>query len=349
MLNILFTGKSDFEYNRVKILLAGLHQLDQVNVAIFPIKSRKTFDKQRFLELDAEADFIYIPPFRHRDVSFIKKITTKPVVFDPLISKYLTKIDDYKQPWKGPFKYFLDKLPFQKCDILLADTEAHKNYFSNTFSINENKIFTLPIGIDSRLFYPVPKLQDDIFKVGFYGSFVPLQGVPLIIETANILKHQTEIKFDIIGSGYDLNKVNKLIHKYQLNNINMHGWLNYEALNEAINAFDLCLGIFGKSKKASMVIPNKVYHYAALNKAIITRETPGIKEIFTHNKDICLTSNRPEQMAEAILNLYKSQEQRKRIGDQAGRLIHENYNAKNIGEKFIEILKIYSNKHKRPK
>ncbi len=347
MLNILFTGKSDFEYNRVKILLEGLKQLDGIKLEIYPISSRKSFDKQLFQQHQVDANFVYIPPFRHRDVSFIKKYTNKPIVFDPLISKYLTKIDDYNQAWKGPLKYYLDKRPFKKCDILLADTKAHKNYFHTTFSIDQQKIEVLPIGIDSKLFFPTKKPTSHLFKVGFYGSFVPLQGVSKIIEAANILKDQTNIKFEIIGSGYDLAKVNQLINKYQLSNVNMHGWLEYDKLNEAINSFDICLGIFGDSKKASLVIPNKVYHYAGLNKAVITRDSPAIREIFTHQKNIHLIENTPQALADSIMQLQESQVYTQEIAENAGSLIRKNYNAKNIAQQFVDILLSFSNSPKK--
>lgn len=342
-MKILFTGKDDFKYNRVRVLLAGLAEIDDVDVIFFPIISRKTFDKQAFIAAQNEVDFIYIPPFRHRDVLFIKKLSTKPVVFDPLISKYLTKAIDYKHFWKAPIKYWLDKIPFSKCDILLADTLTHKHYFAKKFIIDSQKISVLPIGVDTSLFHKneIQQNDDDLFHVGFYGSFVPLQGMPKIIEVANLLKDHTDIVFDIIGSGWDYKKSIKLMNKYNLQNVNMLGRKKYDELNDLLNKFDVCLGIFGDSLKADSVVPNKVFHYASMGKCIISKNTPAIKEIFTPNRDIVLCENSPEKIAEQIIRLKENRSKIAEIGEKTFELITKQYNQREIAKRFVAILNNY--------
>lgn len=341
-MNILFTGKTDFTYNRVQILLKGLQKIG-VQVTIVRIFKRNKEFISLFKEAESKADYIYIPPFRHRDVSFIKKLTQKPIVFDPLVSKYLTK-DDFGQFWKKPYKYFLDKIPFSKCDILLSDTQSHKEYFAKTFHINKSKIHCLPIGIDSDLFYKENKtveLQSTNFNVGFYGSFVPLQGVEQILQTAIILREQKNIHFHIIGNGYDYDNFVKNIESNKLTNITLHGWVDYNKLNSLINNFSICLGIFGKSEKADLVIPNKIYHYAVAGKCIITKRTKGIEELFTHNKDIVLCNNNPQEIAELILQLSTNYNKVTEIGENAYKLVWNNFNEVKIAERFIEILQSF--------
>lgn len=340
-MKIIFTGKSDFTYNRTYVLLEGLRQLDNVEVVVYPIIKRRRFDKREFRRLQQDADFIYIPPFRHRDVGFIKKQASIPVVFDPLISKYLTK-DDFGQIWKKPFKYLLDKIPFSLCDILIADTQHHKEYFSQTFRISEEKIFVVPIGADTRLFYPAPQPKNEKFVVGFYGNFVPLQGTDKIIETAHILRDHEDIVFDVVGSGYRFKSTLKLAQRLKLTNITFRGSVPYQSLNQHINSFDVCLGIFGDSLKADLVIPNKIYHYAAAGKCIITKDTGGIREIFEHQKDIFLTGNSPREIAESILYCRGNAENSGQIGANALQTVTTNYNEISIAKKMIDHLTRHS-------
>lgn len=341
-MKILFIGKSDFQYNRVKVLIEGLKKLEGIDLIFFPITNRKKFDKEKFQATEKIVDFIYIPPFRHRDVSFIKRIATKPIVFDPLISKYLTK-DDYGHFWKLPFKYLLDKVPFSKCDILISDTEQHRLYFSKKFDIPLQKIAALHIGVDTSSFYisEDKKTDEELFKVGFYGSFVPLQGTGKIIETANLLKDEQDIQFQIIGSGHDFKRAEKLTKKWELKNIRFFGAVKYDELNSLINQFDICLGIFGDSKKADYVIPNKIYHYASIGKCVVTKNSEGIKELFTHNKDIILSSTEPEDIAKKIIELKNDPAKRKAIGKSGFQLITEKYNEVEVAKKFISILENY--------
>ena len=340
-MTILFTGKTDFKYNRVRILLMGLEKCSHIQVLIYPFKNRNDFDVTAFKTLEEKADYIYIPPFRHRDVSFIKSLSKKPVIFDPLISKYLTKAIDYGHFWKAPFKYFLDKKPFTLADILLTDTLAHKEYFIKKFKLKPAKVHVLPIGVDTSKFYASAdnlSKTKNTFRVGFYGSFVPLQGVSKIIEAAKLLENENDIVFDIIGTGYEYEKTLKQAKKLQLKNVNFIGWVNYDELNKHLNNFDVCLGIFGSSAKADAVIPNKIYHYASIGKCFITKDTPGIKEIFTHNKNAILCANTPFALAENIISLKKHQERISTIGQNAATLINEQYNEMAIAQHFLSIL-----------
>jgi len=337
-MNILFAGKTGFDYNRTKILYEGLKKMQDTSVQIFKLKSRKKFNKQKFAEITKDVDFIYVPPFRFTDARFFKKQTKIPIIFDPLVSVYLTRIIDYKQYWKAPQKYIADFINLKSCDILIADTENHKQYFSSMFKISKKKIFVLPIGVDIQNFFPKEiKKNDNKYHVGFYGSFIPLQGIFEIIETAKLLQKNENIIFDIVGDGHFYKKAINLSQKYNLKNINFIGRISYEKLPEYINNFDIALGIFGDSLKADIVIPNKVYHYAAQKKCIITKNTAGIKEIFTNNENIILTTNKPNDIAEKILFLKENKAFSDNIANNAFNLISNNYNENKIAETFMQI------------
>lgn len=347
-MRILFTGKSDFSYNRTHILRQGLAQMTDVEIIDFPIISRAGFDKAKFRELSASCDFVYIPPFRHRDVAFIKRLSKSPVVFDPLISKLLTK-DDFGHFWKLPFKYLIDKIPFSTCDLLLADTQAHKDYFQQKFNITEQKIAVLPIGVPREGFYPQPKkTKTDQFIVGFYGSFVPLQGTDVIMKVAFELKDHFDIEFQIIGEGYRYPQARKLASELQLDRVHFLGRKAYESLNQHINEFDVCLGIFGDSDKADFVIPNKIYHYAAAAKCILSRDTRGIRELFAHDQNIVLCSTNPKEIAAQILQLKMQPEKRQTIGRAAAELINKHYDELSIARRFVEILRQYQAQNTKP-
>jgi len=69
----------------------------------------------------------------------------------------------------------------------------------------------LPIGVDVTQFKPVNRSTKPIFSVGFYGGFIPLQGVIHIVEAAQILQTETDIQFNLIGTSSHIQS------QYQLN------------------------------------------------------------------------------------------------------------------------------------
>ncbi len=225
--------------------------------------------------------------------------------------------------------------------IIVLNNSWHKNYFTTTFKIDPNKIKVLPIGADVTQFKPSNRPNNQVFNVGFYGGFIPLQGTKHIIEAAQILQSETDIQFNLIGTGFEWEKMKRKTTELGLTNINFLGWVAYEDLSAKINEFDICLGIFGDTPKADLVIPNKIYHYSALKKCIITKNTPAIKELFTNQDNIVLTDNNAQAIAEQILTLKSNADFTDKIATAGHQLITKSYNQQQIAEQFIYILETY--------
>ena len=255
------------------------------------------------------ADAIYLPSFTHADVRFTKRcLPGRRIVFDPLISRHLTKVHDYRQvhrwsprAWKNRWK---DQRALGAADLVLTDTEAHATYFQEAYQLPAAKFRTLYIGAETDLFTPPPpRTTTGPLRVGFYGAFAPLQGVPLIVHAAQLLRHRTDIEWEIIGSGFDYARCRQLANELNVTNIHWRDWLPFEALPAAIQSFDICLGIFGASLKTDLVIPNKLYHYAACGRAILTADTPAVRELFSPGINVALCDKSPTALAEQIERL----------------------------------------------
>ena len=319
----------------------GLRRREDIILNTFQIKKRNWSTFKQIRKLSKEVDFVVVPSFRHKDVAYVKMASKAKVVFDPLISKYMTRVLDYEVKWKGPHKYLVDWLAFYWPDILIWDTKAHQYYLKNKYKLNKPMI-PIYIGADISMFYPISKRMNEKFTVGFYGSFNPLQGIDKIVKAAHILKSETSIQFRIIGTGSTYKAVKKLADELESTNIEFVPDVPYEELNDMINKFDICLGVFGDSYKTDVVIPNKIYHYAAAKKCIITKNTIAIKEVFVDGKNICLVDNNPQSIAHAILTLSRDKTQREQIASSSYTQISENYNQDKIAESFVNFLRTCS-------
>lgn len=338
-MKILFAGEFDANYNRTKIIIDGLKHFKQAEVSYYNYTVNSKLNLLKLTSACKKADVIFLPAFTHLNVPFIKTITRKPVIFDPLISRYLTKVFDYKkvkQYSPRGFKNFLkDRISMSMADLVLCDTNAHKAYFQSAIGIPEKKLHVLPVGVNTEEFYPVPLKENTQFTVGFYGSFIPLHGTKVIVEAAKLLENHP-IQFELIGSGFEYEQVKHLaLEIYQLTNINFTGWVNYDELLALMNSFDIALGIFGETLKTDLVIPNKIYHYAAVKKAIITKDTPAIKELFKDKQNILLCDNSPEALAEKILLLMNDMQLRNSIADAGYQMVTEQYNHKIIADTLL--------------
>lgn len=337
-MQILVTGNYKPEYNRNKILLKGLQRRTDVNLILRPFEEGRP-SAQGY----ENCDCVFLPSFTHGDVLEVKKQCNKPLIFDPLISKYLTKVFDYKQVSKWSPRayknYLKDKRPMQACDVLLADTQSHADYFSDTFRIDPKKIHVLPIGVDSDEYPPSTRTFSPPFKVGFYGGFIPLQGVEVMLHAMHLLTSNSDIEFELLGDGFQFEAMKKLASKLSLNNLKFAGWVDEEKLSDRLDNYDLCLGIFGQSLKSDLVVPNKLYHYAAKKIAFITKESQAVKEVFEHDKNCYLCEGNAEDLARSILHLKEDEDLRKRLAQNALNLVETKYQTEHIAERFVDILK----------
>ena len=125
---------------------------------------------------------------------FFWKFRGKRLGIDFFISLYDTMIWDRKK-WKdGSFfaKLFwkLDKNTIQKADVVIADTKAHGEYFVKEFGLSEEKLKVLYLEANTKIYKKRKKEKkkewQDKFIVLYFGSILPLQGVDIVLKSAQI-------------------------------------------------------------------------------------------------------------------------------------------------------------------
>jgi glycosyltransferase involved in cell wall biosynthesis len=234
-----------------------------------------------------------------------------PVIFDAFLSLHDTEVHDRRRVLryspKAALLWFADWLGCALADVVLLDTEEHKEYFVKTFGIDPQKILVLPVGARSDLFRPTPEHHHEGFVVEFHGTHIPLQGVDVVITAAREFVHQG-VTFSIIGPA----SLQALCTG--ISSIHFHRSVPIGALARFVHEADVCLGIFGTTTKASRVIPNKAYEAIACGKPLITARTVASERIFKdHENALLCPPGDARALAEAIRLLKRDDALRKRI------------------------------------
>ncbi len=209
----------------------------------------------------------------------------RPLIFNPLVSLYDTLVID-----RGIFPegsiiarslFQVDRWSLRLADLVVLDTNTHIDYISDLLGIDRKKFVRVFVGADEDIFFPMekPDRNDGLFRVLFYGKFIPLHGIGYILHAAKELEDDPSICFRIIGRGQLSDEIHALVAKLQLRNVEFIDWVPYEKLPEEIAAADLCLGIFGDTEKAQRVIPNKVFQALACSRPLLTLDTPAMREL----------------------------------------------------------------------
>jgi len=301
--------------------------------------------------------FLLVPEFCQKDVPLARALTcvsSTKLIFDPLASRFETKILDWRRKPEDSLPAWwnrtLDRLAFKLSDLVLADTQAHKDYYVHKFRLRAEKIEVLPVGFDDRIFTASladaaaarrERMEATPFAVMFFGSFLPLHGVETAIRAAHrVWEEDKTIHFTFIGSGQTWPRARKLAVELGLVNVTFEGWLDQSSLAQKIaNEADLVLGIFGQTEKAARVVPHKVFQAMALRKPVVTAATPACQEFFTHRQNIYFSpAGDADSLARAILELRADSSLRESIADRGYELVREKFTPKSLGLRLKDIL-----------
>lgn len=348
-IKILFRSY-DYNYPRSRVIIKGLRK-NGVEVIEWSIlhNPHTIFRYAKLLRkytTDYDAIIMGFPGGRD-DIPLAKSLALfnrKPIIFDAFISQYDTKVFDKKvcreKSVRAKCYFYSDKIPCIISDLILLDTNEHIDYFVNTFGIKKEKFRRVFVGADDSLFYPVKaEKEDDKFRVLFYGTYIPLHGIEYIVEAAKLLENNKNIKFEILGSGQTYKDIMNLSKKLKIKNISFKKeWFEKNPQKYIIKT-DVCLGIFGDTPKAKRVIPNKAFQAMAMEKPLITGDSPAAREVFSNEENaiLCEMAN-PKAIAEAILLLKEDKKLRKRIAENGYRLFKERFTPQVIGKEVKIII-----------
>lgn len=270
--------------------------------------SRYNIIKTLLYDFECSKNIFILLPFSKNQ--FIKNFSKKAtIVNDFFISNYDTYVYDRKKITKyNPrawWKFFQDWINFRFSKYLLSDTQEHFEYWENLFGKYKGHHFVLPVLADKTIYFPNNlEVINSKIKILFYGSFIPLHGIDKILHAFKILETSNiQFEAEIIGTGQIYPKMKKLYDTLQLKNVVMNGKIIKEQeLAEIIRNSDIILGIFGDSKKAKSVVPNKAYQALASKKVLVTMHSDAIKEFFT-KEEIVFCDNMPTNIASTIKSL----------------------------------------------
>ncbi|HVM96410.1 MAG TPA: glycosyltransferase, partial [Candidatus Acidoferrales bacterium] len=253
------------------------------------------------------------------------------IVFAPLVTLSETLIEDRQvyspASTRASVVRWLDRASLRAATRVVFDTDTHRTAVARAFDLPSPQTAVWHLGCDSEAFTRRPPREPDgIVRVLFYGSFLPLHGVQTILEAAALLADEPHIQFELAGDGSEYAAATAYVRRHRLGNVRLSAWRSYESLADLIAGADICLGIFGGSQKAQMVIPNKVYQCANVGRPIITGDTPAIREVFAHGETIWLCPpGSPAALAEAVRTLSRDTAVRLRLGRHAADLLAERF------------------------
>jgi glycosyltransferase involved in cell wall biosynthesis len=110
------------------------------------------------------------------------------------------------------------------------------------------------------------------------------------------MMRDTAIRWTLLGEG-PLRK-ESMRHAAGFGNVRFEPWIDYDRLPQRIARANVVLGIFGTTRKADWVIPNKVFQTRAVGRPLITRRAVAYKSSIESSDVIgWVPAGKPEALA----------------------------------------------------
>lgn len=288
-------------------------------------------------------DVMWVGPSGAYLMPLCRLISRGPVVLDVYFSMYQTVVEDKRLCRRGSlrarFYRFLDVLSCRLAHRVVLDTRSQIRYFLREYRLWPGKFCCIPVGADERIFEPRQEPLDDApFQVRFWGSFIPLQGVSVILQAAARLAH-ADVVVSLLGDGPGRPEAARMAQRLGLTNVRLLPRTDAQGLAEFQAGAHLCLGIFGATEKARQVIPNKAYCALASGRALVTGDSPAAREQLTHRTDAWLVPmDDPAALADAVLYLKEHADERRRLAAAGRALFVREFTTDRIGAGAVALL-----------
>jgi hypothetical protein len=354
---LLDSGYSLFYGNMIKLsskLLGRSFGVRIVRRIVIIVESVFSIPYKTYLIMMSDIVFVLaMNHYKYRFEIYVAKIFNKKIILDFYISSFDTMIiDRHLYPIKSnkAKKYYnVDRNVLRLSDIILFLNKTESIRYSEILNITLNKLNyrIVPLAIDSKPFGRLPYLnmENEIFRICWWGAYLPLHGLEKIIYACELLVHEKfNFEFYIFGTSYkkslpyfDIIKKKKLEDRIFINN-------DYSFSNNLLTNFvktncDLVLGNFGDSEKAKNVIVNKVIDGISMKIPVLTGESNANANYFDNFSDIWNCDNTSESIKNSIFDI--SQCEKKEIEmrvENSYKIYQDNFSINNFKKNILDLL-----------
>ena len=237
--------------------------------------------------------------------------------------------------------YALEKMILKFTDSAVVNSEAYKWYLEKN-KYNKPIIF-IPNSLTMKEFKELEQVynnteKDEVFTVIYAGLIGLAQNVTSIVRVANHLRKVEGIKFKIIGTGVQRQKVLDLIEHYNLNNIEVCDPMpKYKVIKE-ISKSHVALVHLRKDSAFDLAIPGKLIDYMGIGIPIIAGIEGYTASILVKSEaGIVVEPDNYIEMARSILYMYKNDSKRNEYSYKGQAYCKENFL---LEENFYSYIKL---------
>jgi glycosyltransferase involved in cell wall biosynthesis len=241
----------------------------------------------------------------------------------------------------------LEEFLYKKSFLVTGQTQGIVKNISRRFP--DKKVYWLPNGVDVDYYNPdsiQTKWREqnnfpvDDFILIYAGIIGHAQGLEVILHAAKLLKNKKDIKFIILGSGPEKEKLINLKIEMNLDNVLFLETVPKKDTSSIIKAVDVSIIPLRKIDLFKGAIPSKIFESLAMKKPVLLGVEGEAKELFIDQGKCGLffEPENAEDLSKKILQLYSDKDLLNELGENGREYVMRQFNRCMITDKFWSYL-----------
>jgi glycosyltransferase involved in cell wall biosynthesis len=239
----------------------------------------------------------------------------------------------------------IERYAIENADLVVSVKPGDFDYFNAEYQLPKANFDYLPNG-----FLPKKtlekyesgngRIEDSQIVVGYIGAMSSYYGLNELLDAAEQLKNDLEIKFVLVGAGEDFNSLVKAKKERKLENVEFVGKVPKNEVPSYLASFDICyVGLKDVKANQHGISCNKIFEYMHAGKPIVASYRTRFDPVQDGKCGITVTPGSPGSIVEAILDLKNSVQEREKLGQNGRAYFNANHDFNVIGEKYFERLR----------
>ena len=280
----------------------------------------------------------------------LAKFKRVPFVFElrDIWPASITAVGAMKGSWVIKALEKLELFLYLQADLIISVTNSFKAELQNR-GVSADKIKVVLNGVDLSKYKPLPEKDKAFseefqlqgkFVAGYVGTHGLAHALDSIIEAAELLKAEDDIRIVFAGGGADRARLEKLVEARDLSNVVMIPRQPKENMQKIWSLCDVSLVSLKDTPLFSTVIPSKIFESMAMSLPIIISVPEGesTQIIRTQKAGLVIPPENSNSLSEATLNIKKDKNLYRDLADNS-RLAASKFNRETLAIEMLSHIK----------
>ncbi len=211
----------------------------------------------------------------------------------------------------------------------------------------EDKIFTIPNGIDEEFFKPTDGGKQirqekgwDISKIVvlYIGTMGLSQGLETVLQVAEKVKDNADVIFVFVGAGADRERLISIAKEKKLMNTEFYPPVKKQDMPDWYSSSDICLVPLKKRNVFRFNIPSKMFEIMACERPVLLGAEGQAREILEQSgAGIAVEPENVEAYTTALLQMIQNPELREVFGKKGREYVLAHFTRKENAKDYLKV------------